>query len=131
MLSQRYQFVTDSFSSDLAARLLEEETLPYQFGPLREAIYRAFLALESAQIWLERGRVFCASASQKDVVYLVRANRCTCPAKRLCFHRVARRLLLRFFALARAIEADMCGRSGSAFFEQPAQPELSVSLTLH
>jgi hypothetical protein len=123
MLVKRHSFVTSSFSTDRAARLLEDETLSFQFGALRGALFRAWLALENGHVWLEQGRVYCASSRDAKTVYVVSAGRCSCPARALCYHRVARRLLLRFFALSRAVEADLDDWGPSYFSEQ--------SLTLH
>lgn len=125
MVTERLFFVTSSFSADRAARLLEEEVLSYQFGKLRDAIFRAQIALENGQVWLENGRCYCASATRRGLVYEVQANACECPARALCYHRVARRLLLRFFTLQRAVEADLIDPCEEFTNIQPR------SLTLH
>jgi hypothetical protein len=131
-LSQRYRFVTDSFSASRAYELLQDEILPFQFGAFREALLRATVALETGAVWLEQGKVFCASGSRAGVVYEVKAGSCGCPATRLCYHRVARRLLFRFFALWRQVEADLDEESGADFFERiSSQPNQFQSVTIH
>lgn len=94
----------------LAARALEAlDALAAPFATKHPDLYRkAMTAWQFGDLYRpeedEQSTIFyCRSRSQKNRTYTVKANSCNCPATGLCYHRIARRLALRFEKLCAEI----------------------------